>query len=299
MNTIIKQEVLESNNGNIPKWNSVLEQLKEFKKGELSLNNGYLKIQSNNDKTQLESILKKLTPWRKGPFMLGDLKLESEWLGYKKWLRVEPHISPLKNKKVLDIGAGNGYFSFIFALFNAKEIVAIEPFLLFYFQFLAITSLVKEPLNIDFIPKRFEELEIENNFDTVFSMGVLYHQKSPIEHLLAIKKSLVSGGELVLETLIVAGELGYSLMPQDRYAKMRNVWFLPSIKTLTLWLERCGFENIRCVDVNQTDLTEQRATDWIGDNTKSLKDFLNPKNPNLTIEGYPAPKRAIFICNKT
>ncbi|MEY8213807.1 MAG: DUF1698 domain-containing protein, partial [Colwellia sp.] len=31
--------------------------------------------------------------------------------------------------------------------------------------------------------------------------------------------------------------------------------------------------------------------------TQSLSDFLDPQDKNKTIEGYPAPQRAIFIAN--
>jgi tRNA (mo5U34)-methyltransferase len=62
------------------------------------------------------------------------------------------------------------------------------------------------------------------------------------------------------------------------------------------WLAEVGFKDIKLVDVTKTTSEEQRATHWIGDNTQSLKDFLDPNNDNLTIEGLPAPVRAIFIC---
>ena len=56
-------------------------------------------------------------------------------------------------------------------------------------------------------------------------MGVLYHRRSPIDHLLELKGCLQTGGELVLETLVIDGGLGEVLVPENRYAKMRNVWF--------------------------------------------------------------------------
>ena len=127
-------------------------------------------------------------------------------------------------------------------------------------------------------------------------MGVLYHRRSPIDHIYELKGALRKGGELVLETLVVEGELGYSLMPEDRYAMMRNVWYLPSVETLTLWLRRCGFVDIRCVDLNQTSCEEQRVTEWM--EFQSLEDFLDPSDANKTIEGYPAPLRATMVATK-
>jgi tRNA (mo5U34)-methyltransferase len=145
------------------------------------------------------------------------------------------------------------------------------------------------PLAIEQLPSNLK------TFDTVFSMGVLYHRRSPIDHLLELKDCLASGGELVLETLVIEGELGNVLVPEGRYAKMRNVWFIPSCATLSQWLRRCGFINIRLIDVTATSIAEQRSTEWM--RFHSLADFLHPQNSQLTCEGLPAPKRAIFIAN--
>jgi tRNA (mo5U34)-methyltransferase len=77
---------------------------------------------------------------------------------------------------------------------------------------------------------------------------------------------------------------------------MRNVWFIPSVATLTDWLNDMKFKNIRCVDVTRTTGEEQRVTSWM--EFESLADFLDPDDDSRTVEGYPAPKRAIFIMNK-
>ena len=104
--------------------------------------------------------------------------------------------------------------------------------------------------------------------------------------------------ELVLETLVVESPDDFLLVPKDRYAQMRNVYNLPSIKTLKSWLNDSNFKNIRVVDVNKTTTEEQRKTSWIGENGASLKDFLDPLDDSLTIEGYPAPTRAIVLCER-
>jgi tRNA (mo5U34)-methyltransferase len=124
-------------------------------------------------------------------------------------------------------------------------------------------------------------------------MGVLYHRKSPIDHILDLKNFLHPGGELVIETLVVEGPAGYSLIPDGRYAKMRNVWFIPSVATLEQWMKRCGLKNIRTVDICTTSTDEQRTTDWM--TFESLPDFLDPADPSKTAEGHPAPKRAVVV----
>ena len=73
---------------------------------------------------------------------------------------------------------------------------------------------------------------------------------------------------------------------------MRNVWFLPSARALSVWLERLGFKDIAIVDHNTTSLDEQRRTQWM--TGESLADFLDPNDTNMTIEGYQAPIRAVI-----
>ena len=133
-------------------------------------------------------------------------------------------------------------------------------------------------------------------FDTVFSMGILYHRRDPIEHLKQMFSWIREEGEVVLETLVVDGPAGEFLKPGERYAKMRNVWSIPTCGTAELWLKQAGFKNIRCTDVSPTTSHEQRKTEWM--QYESLEDFLNPQNPSQTIEGYPAPQRALFTASK-
>ena len=100
----------------------------------------------------------------------------------------------------------------------------------------------------------------------------------------------------MLETLVVDGDENTVLVPMDRYAKMKNVYFIPSVAALIHWLQKSGFKNVRCVDVAVTSLEEQRKTDWL--ENESLIDFLDPNDHSKTIEGYPAPKRAVILANK-
>ena len=246
-------------------------------------------------KKQLEDQLKTLSPWRKGPYDLFGIHIDTEWRSDWKWDRLKDHIAPLKNRLVLDVGCGNGYHCWRMLGAGAKMVVGIDPMLLNVMQFQLVRKLYGEapvyvlPLGIEDVPYGLKA------FDTVFSMGVLYHRRSPIDHLMELRDCLQPGGELVLETLVIDGGLGEVLLPEDRYARMRNVWFLPSCETLIGWLKRCGFKNIRLVDVTTTSIEEQRSTEWM--QFHSLKDFLNAENPQLTCEGLPAPKRAIIVAN--
>ena len=295
----LNNKAYQVNNGNITKWSQAIEAIDALPKGKVSLKQPYINI--NHDSTNSESLLEalhKLIPWRKGPFMINDLSLESEWDGDMKWQRIKKHIKPLKNKRVLDVGAGNGYFTLRMAMDGAKRALGIESFLLFNYQFKAIKSMIESPLNALLLPVRLEDMPKAPLFDTVFSMGVLYHQKNHMAHLSQLREMMTPDSELVLETLVVEGPDDYILTPKGRYAQMRNVYSLPSIKTLESWLNDSNFNNIRVVDVSKTTTAEQRKTPWIGENAASLEDFLDPLNDSLTIEGYPAPTRAIVVCER-
>ena len=229
--------------------------------------------------------------------MFNDVKLESEWQGDLKWRRISKNIKPLVNKNVLDVGSGNGYFTLRMAMEGAKKALGIDPFLLFNYQFQAIKSLIDSPLEAMVLPIRLEDMPKKPIFDSVFSMGVLYHQRDHMNHLNNLKAMMAPDAELILETLVVDGEKGYFLIPNDRYARMRNVHCLPSIKTLKSWLIDANFQNIKVIDINKTSPKEQRRTPWIGKDAASLQDFLDPNNSSYTIEGHPAPTRVIIICN--
>ena len=295
----MSNQAYQVNNGNIPKWSQAIDAIDTLPKGKITLKKPYISInQDGIDSKLLIEALQKLIPWRKGPFMINDLVLESEWDGDMKWQRITKYIKPLKNKRVLDVGAGNGYFTLRMAMEGAKRALGIEPFLLFNYQFRAIKSMVESPLSALLIPVKLEDMPKKPIFDTVFSMGVLYHQKDHMAHLSQLHEMMTPDAELVLETLVVESPDDFVLVPKGRYAQMRNVYAIPSIKTLKSWLNDANFKNIRVVDVNKTTTEEQRKTPWIGENGASLEDFFDPLDDSLTIEGYPAPTRAIVVCDR-
>lgn len=247
------------------------------------------------DRSRLEQGLRGLQPWRKGPFELFGLTVDCEWRSDWKWQRISPHVD-LRGRKVLDVGCGNGYHMWRMWGAGAETVIGIDPNLLFYNQFSTLKKYIGEA-PVWQLPFTLEQLpEPTGGFDTVFSMGVLYHRRSPVDHLLQLKGCLRPGGELILETLVIEGDADTCLLPEDRYAQMRNVWFLPSVAMLERLLRRSGFIEVRCIDLNATSTEEQRSTEWM--RFQSLSDFLDPQDPRLTVEGYPAPLRATLSARK-
>jgi tRNA (mo5U34)-methyltransferase len=283
--------------GDLSRWLTALEQLPSIKADAINFNSAAVTIRQNtplpeDQRQQLEALLRQFMPWRKGPYDIHGVTINTEWRSDLKWERLIPHIQPLKNRVVLDVGCGSGYHGWRMLGEAASLVIGIDPSPLFVMQYQALKHFTGEqpfyvlPIGIDDVPEKLRA------FDTAFSMGVLYHRRSPIDHLMQLRDCLKPGGELVLETLVIEGDVNQVLLPQQRYAKMRNVWFIPSCDAICLWLERCGFNNIKLIDVSVTSTDEQRSTDWM--QYESLADFLDPDDNSLTVESYPAPMRAVF-----
>tara|TARA_Y100001949_G_C15938052_1_gene308831 strand:- start:49 stop:1095 length:1047 start_codon:yes stop_codon:yes gene_type:complete len=290
--------------GDQQRWLGALKALPLVEGVQCDLESEHLHISSGNGlsdilASQIHTGLEGLIPWRKGPFHVFDTFIDTEWRSDWKWQRVVPHLSKMEGRRVLDVGCGSGYHIWRMLGEGARQVIGVDPSRLFLMQFQAIKFYVEQSkgqVPAHLLPMKMEDVPPKlKAFDTVFSMGVLYHRKSPIEHLEELKGALRPGGEMVLETLVIEGPLGQVLMPEDRYAMMRNVWYIPSPETLLLWCRRVGFRNPRVVDLNQTSLDEQRTTEWMKFN--SLNDFLDPNDLTRTAEGYPAPLRAVVIAD--
>jgi len=295
---IIPQKLaLDGSHGKMSLWHDALNSLPDVAPTVVNIKErveiGQASDLGDDDLQAFIEQLKAFHPWRKGPYKLLGVDIDTEWRSDWKWDRVLPHIQPLAGRKVLDIGGGNGYHGWRMLGEGAELVLGIDPTLVFVMQYHVMQRYIGEsnhyvlPIGIEDLPEKLA------CFDTVFSMGVLYHRRSPIDHLYELRACLRSGGELVLETLIIDGDEGSVLTPEGRYAKMRNVWFFPTIATMELWLRRCGFKDVKCVDVSVTSVEEQRATEWM--TFESLTDFLDPDDQTKTLEGHPAPKRATFV----
>ena len=274
LSPLIAERLSTTGHGDFGKWSEVVQAL------------------ANCDSAQTRELLLKLSPWRKGPFDVAGIQIDAEWRSDLKWERVKSAIAPLDDRNVLDVGCGNGFYALQMRKAGARAVIGIDPTLLFVMQFLAVNAFEKDP-GIFVLPARLHELPLPaHHFDTTFSMGVLYHQRLPIDHLQQLRQTLRPDGQLVLETIYLPGDGAFARTPEDRYARMRNVWLLPSIDELSTWMRRSGYKDVHLIDKSMTTVDEQRSTEWM--TFESLSEALDPNDPTLTVEGWPAPHRVVI-----
>jgi tRNA (mo5U34)-methyltransferase len=282
--------------GDLPTWQRLLAELPVLTPSRVDLDQDCLGIGEADElapgqRQALAEQLMTLHPWRKGPFCLFGVHIDTEWRSDWKWERVRGAVD-LRDKRVLDVGCGNGYYGWRMLGAGARLVVGIDPTLRYVMQYAALAHFIGPVANY-VLPLRLEQLPTgSGGFDTVFSMGVLYHRRDPLEHLACLKDHLRPGGQVVVESLVVDRPGAVTLRPEGRYAKMKNVWAIPSVASLVGWMRAAGFGEVTTVDVTRTTKEEQRATGWM--RFESLADFLDPNDPDRTIEGHPAPCRAVL-----
>ena len=275
---LMVERLSPSGHGDFERWNAVLERL------------------PGRDAAENRELLLRLAPWRKGPFDVGGVEIDAEWRSDMKWRRVCEAVESFDGRDVLDVGCGNGYYALEIAAAGARNVIGIDPTILFVMQFQAVNRFAGAG-NVHVVPARLEELPLPAaRFDTTLSMGVLYHRRSPLDHLRQLHATLRHGGQLLLETIYLPGDTAFARTPPGRYARMRNVWLLPSLPELQVWLQKSGFDDIDVIETSVTTVEEQRRTDWM--TFESLAEALDPDDSSKTVEGWPAPHRVVITATR-
>ena len=282
----------------IGNWISLLSKIPSLEDAKSDLLSGVIiKGKCNgSDEEAIENLLSELLPWRKGPFKVNNTFIDSEWRSNLKWDRFLELDLDLKNKTILDVGSGNGYYAFRMLGLEAEAILCLEPNLTHFSQFLAINHFIKTN-KIRMLPERLEALKMkETHFDVVFSMGLLYHQRDPSKHLNSLRNRMKEGGQLVIETIVASNEYGDYLEPKGPYASMPNVHFVHTNKGFMDLAEKEGLKVISNSTDVQTTLNEQRRTKWMP--FKSYESAVLETHQDITVENFPAPKRKFYVLEK-
>ncbi|APW65597.1 tRNA 5-methoxyuridine(34)/uridine 5-oxyacetic acid(34) synthase CmoB [Poseidonibacter parvus] len=286
---------------NVEPWHTKIQEIaQKINKDNLELDYGdWFSVGKREDLSDeefklLEETAKILIPWRKGPFNLFGLEIDSEWQSNIKYNLIRPFFN-LKDKVVADIGCNNGYYMFRMLEDKPKKLIGFDPAPLTLHQFEFVNHFVKSDIEYEMLG--VEHLEYYNHkFDFIFMLGVLYHRADPVGTLKSLARGLNSKGEILIDTFMIDGDEEICLTPNKRYSKIPNIYFIPTIPALTNWLSRAGFEDIEVIATTVTSSEEQRKTPWSFD--QSLEDFLDPNDSSKTIEGYPAPKRVYMKAKK-
>ncbi|SFV64728.1 tRNA (5-methoxyuridine) 34 synthase [hydrothermal vent metagenome] len=283
---------------NIVPYQEAIQALPEYNDVKVSLGNVidiHITNLSSGEAQQIRETALLMKPWRKGPFRINELFIDSEWQSQIKYNLLEPHFN-LEGKVVGDIGCNNGYYLFRMLSQKPEKLIGFDPSAIYYSQFQFLDHFIKSDIVYELLGVEHVEF-YEHKFDTLFCLGVLYHRSDPVAMLKSLFKGLNKGGELILDTFMIDGEAEMCLTPRDRYSKIPNIYFVPTVNALKNWCLRAGFESVEVLEIMKTDLTEQRKTEWI--DTQSLEDFLDPNDPEKTVEGYPAPKRVYIKAVKS
>ena len=104
---------------NIAPLKEMLDNLPQFEIKNIEFGNS-IKIEGEFDNKLIYETAKKLMPWRKGPFQIGDIFIDSEWQSFIKYNLLESHFN-LENKIVADVGCNNGYYMFRMLSQNPKK----------------------------------------------------------------------------------------------------------------------------------------------------------------------------------
>lgn len=276
----------------------LLARLSEVRASTLSFNEAVVRIGQREDipdalQDTFDHALKLFMPWKKGPFELCGRLIDAEWRSDWKWERIRPHMQPLADKVVADIGCHNGYYMFRMLAERPRRVVGFEPVAKHALAFAFLNGLAQRK------ELHFEQLGVEHlhlfprTFDTIFCLGILYHHTDPVGLLRKIRRALRPGGELIVDCQAIPGDEPMALTPAGRYAGASGVWFVPTATCLAQWLKRAGFQKLRTIHQAPLSIDEQRATPWAP--IDSLAAFLDPKDLTRTIEGYPAPLRVYML----
>jgi tRNA (mo5U34)-methyltransferase len=151
----------------------------------------------------------------------------------------------LDGLSVLDIGTANGGAAFLAERRGAARVVAVDIYPPDWFGFAAVKSLLGS--RVEYLQASAYELPqlLNETFDVVLFLGVLYHLRHPLLALDAVRT--MAAGDVFIETAVADHELaGESARPLVRFYRGDELggdasnWFAPTVTALRDWCESSG-----------------------------------------------------------
>lgn len=178
----------------------------------------------------------------------------------------------LTGKRVLDVGAWDGFWSFEALKRGAREVFAIDDFS----DYLGTLNeddrrawetfdLCRDALSYDESVCQRHEMTVYDvseerlgRFDVVFLFGTLYHLRYP---MLALDKlAAICDGQIFVESAILddfspyrgglgkgypGGQTVMEFYPDDQYGANDSNWWVPTLQCLMAMLNAAGFDDVR------------------------------------------------------
>ncbi|MFN6129416.1 MAG: DUF1698 domain-containing protein [Planctomycetota bacterium] len=160
-----------------------------------------------------------------------------------------------KGKKVLDIGAWDGLWSFEAERRGASKVVATDLISQRSYSKMPTFSLAHDVLQsqVEYHPDlsvfEIERLGIKD-FDVIIFCGVYYHLRHPLRALAIIRRVMREGGVVIVEgDAIINSKRPHAwFLYDDLYSNDPSNWWVPTTSCLTQWIRSCYFD-IRSLEV--------------------------------------------------
>ncbi|WP_294951098.1 DUF1698 domain-containing protein, partial [Sulfurovum sp.] len=122
---------------NIVPYQEAIQALPKYNDAEVSFGDVvdiHITNLSSEEAQQIRETALLMKPWRKGPFQINELFIDSEWQSQIKYNLLEPHFD-LEGKVVGDIGCNNGYYLFRMLSQKPEKLIGFDPSAIYYSQF--------------------------------------------------------------------------------------------------------------------------------------------------------------------
>lgn len=161
--------------------------------------------------------------------------IQSEAQLQERWNVIRPALGDLRDKRVLDVGAAEGWFTARCKEAGA-DVVAVEPVRAF-----AVPNVLRIMQPFDSPAFWDDVLGLPGAFDFVLMLRVLYHMKIPQLALARAASLLREGGVLILENWFEDPSRG--TLELEYFEDNPDGWrFVPTAPALRAMLRQYGFD---------------------------------------------------------